>query len=273
MKRAYITLAIAVCSAGAFAQVIITDGTSSFGWTSNANLTGAAVRTGAGGGSGAVFDANGVGNQAFQNWWWYRVNGVNTREFALSTQQSAPVVAGNNMVLSYREPEGFTSRLEYTINNMNNGTTLVTGTNFVKNEGNNSLSIDFFNYLDMDMAGTAGADSAFLVASNPGFRMRVNDPAAASTFEYRALDAMAYQVTGFSTLRGLLANTAINNLNNTGLPFGPGDFTGGVQWSFSLAPGQMIALQTSWEINPVPEPATMAALAVGLGWLARRRKK
>lgn len=271
MKKCFLTLGLAAVCAAGYAQAVITDGTSSFGWSSAASLSGAAVRTGTGGGASNVFTTNGSPDQAFQEWWWYRANGVNTREFALSTQAAAPVVTGNHMTLSYREPEGFSSTLMYTINNVG-GVTLVTGTNFIKNEGNSALDLDFFNYIDYDMAATAGGDTAALLSGNPALRMRITDPATIISAEYRALDATNYQIGAFSGIRTLMTNATIDNFNNTGNGF-TGDFTAGVQWKFTLNPGEQIALQTSRVLNPVPEPATMAALGLGVAALLRRRRK
>ncbi|MCC7435444.1 MAG: PEP-CTERM sorting domain-containing protein [Methanoregulaceae archaeon] len=272
MKRNLFVFALLATSSVVFGQAVITDGTSSFGWTAASALSGAANRTGTGGGGSNLYSAFGSPDQSFQEWWWYRVNGVNNREFALSTQANAPVVNGNSMTLSYREPEGFTSTLVYTINNVA-GVARVTGTNFIKNEGNSALDFSFFNYLDYDMGGTAGGDSASMLSGNPALRMRITDATALINAEYRALDADAYQIGAFATVRGLLTDADIDNFNNSGLPFGPGDFTGGVQWNFTLDPGQEIALQTTRTLNPVPEPATLAALAMGAAALIRRRRK
>ncbi len=269
MKRTLLTLGFIAGASLGMSQVIISDGTSTFGWSSNTNLTGGTVRTGTGGGTGAEFKVNGSADQSFQEWWWYRANGVNSREFALSTQVNAPVVTGNSMVLSYREPEGFTSTLTYTINNVG-GAARVTGTNIIKNEGNSALDLDFFNYIDWDMNATAGTDTATLLQNNPALRMRVQDGLMVG--EYRALDADNYQIGAFSGVRTLLTNTVINDFNNT-TPNFTGDFTGGVQWKFTLDPGQSIALQTTRTLSVVPEPASMAALGLGIAALLRRRRK
>ncbi|MCC7230477.1 MAG: PEP-CTERM sorting domain-containing protein [Fimbriimonadaceae bacterium] len=272
MKRVFLSFGVALIGSAAFGQAVITSGTSSFGWTTAAALSAPANRTGTAGGASHQFTVNGSANQSTQDWWWYRVNGVNAREFALSAQANAPVVNGNNMTLSYREPEGFTSTIMYTINNVN-GSARVTGTNFILNEGNNNLDFDFFNYIDFDLGGTSMGDSASLASPNPAMRMLVTDSAGLMSAEWRVLDADNFQISTFNTISAMLADGDIDNLANTGDPFGPGDFTAAVQWHFTLAPGQQIALQTTQILTPVPEPATMAALGLGIAALARRRRR
>lgn len=272
MKRVLVGFGLVGFASLSFGQAIITDGTSSFGWTTAAPLNAAANRTGTGGGSAHTFTAFGSADQSFQQWWWYRVNGVNAREFALSNQANAPVVNGNNMTLSYREPEGFTSSLIYTINNIGN-TARVTGTNIVTNEGNADLDLEFFNYIDYDLNGSGANDTANLLFPNPVFRLAVSDAVGPINAEWRVLDADAYQVGAFSGVRTLLTDADIDNLNNTGAPFGPADFSAAVQWKFTLAPGQQIALQTTQFMTPVPEPATMAALGLGILAIVRRRRR
>lgn len=271
MKKLILVLSMAAVAAAGYSQAIISDGTSTFGWSSASALSGDHTSTTAG--SNNVFTVNGSADQAFQEWWYYRANGVNSREFSLSNQSAGPLVSGNHMTLSYAEAEGFSSSIMYTINNIGSKA-LVTGTNFITNtRTSGDLDLDFFNYIDYDMGGSASGDSAFLLSGNPALRMRIIDSSSLINAEYRALDADNYQVTGFSTLRGNLTDADADNMNNTGAPFVNGDFTGGVQWHFTLAPGQQIALQTSRVLNTVPEPATMAALGVGVVALLRRRRK
>jgi hypothetical protein len=50
-----------------------------------------------------------------------------------------------------------------------------------------------------------------------------------------------------------------------GLPFGPGDFAGGWQWTITLAPGQATTITTSLTI--VPAPGAAVAMLLGRdGW-------
>ena len=272
MKRNICVVAGALLASLSFGQTIITSGSSSFGWTSatDANISGSTVRTGTSGGTSVVYSASGSPDQLYQNWWWYRVNGVNSREYALSGLTSK-VVSGNRMTLNYREPEGFDVELRYTITNRPEGA-LVTGTAFVTSVSSSPLDFDFFNYMDFDIGG-ASNDQAVRISDNPAFRMKIFDTGSNVSAEYRAIDGIAYQVGNFASVRSLLTNTNVDNLNNTGLPYGPGDFTAANQWKFTLYEGEQIAIQTSYLLNPVPEPATMAVLGLGTLALLRRRKK
>ena len=65
------------------------------------------------------------------------------------------------------------------------------------------------------------------------------------------------------------------DLNNSGSPFGPGDYTGAFQWRVELAPagslGDTFTSSIVKRVEVVPEPAAVLLLAVGLGLLWRRR--
>jgi hypothetical protein len=272
-------------TACAFGQAVITSGGSQFGWTSatDANISGAAVRTGTTAGEGSVLKTAAGADVLFANWWWYRVNSAtvpsgpfsDTREFALSRLQSKSVV-GNTMTLNYTETTDgtangavlFDAALRYTITNNASGV-LVNSDTFITNQSGSAMTLSIFGYVDYDVT-TSNNNSATMVGDVTSGRMVVTNGGNSAT--YRFLDGSAYQVSAFSTVRGSLSNAGIDNLNNTGLPFGPGDFTGAVQWDITLQARESISILTSY--SAVPEPASMAALGLGLaGIIARRRRK
>lgn len=270
MKRIAIFALLAVSAHAMSAPLLISQGNALYGWNDDGVLSGAAVRTGTGGGTGNVLQNTGA-NNSFQHWWWYRANGVNAREFALSNMSSAPIVGSNFMELNYREAEGFTARLEYTVTEPTTGVSLVTATARVRNEGNSVLDLSFFQYVDFDVAATT-SNIGTMNSANPAFMATITDSANSNYVQWRGIDAVAYQVDTFSNVRGLLTNAGVDDLNNTGLPFS-GDFTGALQWNFLLNPGEQILLQTSFEAGPVPEPATMFVFAsAGAALIARRRR-
>lgn len=286
--RALFSAAGAALAAVGFGQAVITSGSSSFGFPAagDINISGATTRTGTGGGNGN-FVPQGAADNLFQTWWWYRVDNAtppaggsyaDTREYAFSRLQSKNVT-GNNMTLNYSETSDgtangfslFDASIFYTITNNGSGGSLVTAVNTITNQSGNPLTLSLFGYVDYDVPASSSTNTAVFAGDLSSGRFVVTGTTQIA--EYRFLNASAYQVSSYSTVRGLLANTSIDNLNNTGLPFASGDFTGAVEWNVTLGVRESISLMTSYVANPVPEPATMLALAGGLALLARRRRR
>lgn len=208
------------------------------------NTTGGTVRTGNLGGTAAVFTAGGDVDQLFQQWWWFRAaNG--TREFALSNRTSNSA-AGDTLTLEYNEPEGFRAVLTYVLTDGPNSpaSANVACALEIFNLTPSALPLAVFAYIDFDLAGPTD-DSA--VAAETG-RMRVSDVGGFAA-EFLGLDTDAYQVTGYDAVRAALANSTITNLNNSGLPFGPGDFTGAFQWNLSIPQGGSTVIRAAFALN------------------------
>lgn len=86
--------------------------------------------------------------------------------------------------------------------------------------------------------------------------------------------ATAYQVTPWRTLLGDLTDGNVDDFDDSGLPFGPADFTGGFQWSTTITPDSRESFLTQFASNAplllrgasaIPEPSS--ALLAGLGFL------
>ena len=84
--------------------------------------------------------------------------------------------------------------------------------------------------------------------------------------------ADAYQVTPWRALLQDLTDGNVDDLDNSGLPFGPADLTGALQWSTTIGVSQSKTFLTQFGSNApflpisasaIPEPRT--ALLVGLG--------
>jgi hypothetical protein len=243
------------------------------------------------GSSGANFRPGGLTStpdHSFASWWWFRGPG-DTREFTFGNGSSGSLTVsgvtvgtndGSSSIGGYdftvtNAAYSFLSNQRWEIFNPSNtaGTNVqVVATNTITNTGNSTETFSMFFYQDFDIGGTAGGDSAVLL--NPNY-MRITDGTTGDFVDWLGIGANAYQVTAFATLRGSLADAGITNLNNTGLPFGPGDFTGGFQWDITLGAGQSIVLASAFTLNgeAIPEPTSFAALAMGaLGLFARRRR-
>ena len=219
--------------------------------------------------SGGNFRVNGAAgtDHLFENWWWFRVDGVDTREFAFNNATGTSA-AGNSATTNWTFAN-FSASLNYLVTDTGVNTGQVLQTMTVTNTTAQSIVLNLFNYTDYDVNATAGLDSAVSLGAG---QIKVTDSAnPAWDLRFNASAPNAFQVTSFATLRGLLTNTAINNLDSTGLPFGPGDFTGGYQWTLQMAPGQQMTVTET--LAAVPEPGTMAVLGLGALALLRRRRK
>lgn len=213
----------------------------------------------------AQFQVGGSGNpnHLFQSWWWGRAVGVNTRENALANASGAtwggsqgridyPGSASNIQVVQTSRVVGFGSV----------GGALFEGLTIV-NTTPIPLTLELFHYLDLDLAGSSGGDSAVLSGPN---HIRVTDGDWTADYE----GSGRYQVGTFPSVRTLLTNTSIDNFSNAGLPFAAGDWSGGFQWTVTLAPGQATSIGAS--VTIVPAPAAGALLAFGLAAGLRRRR-
>ena len=224
MKRlSIVTLALALPSASAHAQGTITDtpatfviGASPFDTSPDANFTGVSPTL--------------AQDHLFETGWWYRIQGDPAEKFFPAPTTQAYV--GNTATLSWTNVDGrgLDAQLVYLVVNRAGPSGYVTGRLTVANPGPSPIAVDVFNMIDFDIQPTAGNDSATLVTAND--HISITDPGG-NTARYRGAGANASLVRPFGAtdLGSVLADAAITNFDDTGLPFGPGDFTAGFQWT------------------------------------------
>ncbi|MDX2114350.1 MAG: hypothetical protein SFZ24_01845 [Planctomycetota bacterium] len=278
IRTAMTVAAIAAISGSAMAQTITgAGGNATFAYNAGATPTSPTASAVSG---SANLDANGAaagGDSLFATWWHYRVDN-DTREFTYHAPANPFVAAGDTMTATFNLPSAapsFRSELRYQISDPDGAgtaTALLQQYNRITNTSSTTRVLNVFSYADFDPNGSfshpysydAGRQ-AFTGASGP------------VTFFYKGFGANAYQANDFSTLRGLLEDAAVTNLNNTvdgPGQSGTGDFTGAFQWTLTLAPGQSIELLSVLSLNtePVPAPGALALVGVaGLAGLRRRR--
>ncbi|NOT53561.1 MAG: BACON domain-containing protein, partial [Deltaproteobacteria bacterium] len=178
----------------------------------------------------------------FETGWWFRVSGG-----AAETFFPVPITqnyTGDTATLDWTSLGGalFSAQLKWVVNNDATVTGFPSGT--VRGEMTitnlsavNPLTLSLFNMADFDVQPTAGNDTAVL---GPTGGIDISD-AGTNIARYRGIGADAYLVRAFdgasvTDVAGVLSDAAVNNFDNTGLPFGPGDFTGGWQWKDRTIP-------------------------------------
>lgn len=190
----------------------------------------------------------GANNTMFKTNWYFRVGGA-TQENRFGVPDTA-TISGDTAVLTYSSLGGgaFSAELEVTVDEPSAGQGTQYSTMSVTNLGGSPITIDLFNYTDIDAGGSFGNDSATDASAGGNIIIEVVD--GGSTIQIGGEAASAYQVNEWSTSTTSLPQTiedtdpSVTNLDNSGLPFGPGDFTSTVQWSgLSVAPGATVSVR------------------------------
>lgn len=208
----------------------------------------------------------GTGDYLFEDGWWFRVAG-DTQESFFPTP-TITNCAGSTGTISWADVGGrglfsATNTLNLTSAGANQG--VLTLTMSITNLSTvNPLTITLFHGADFDVDGTAGLDSASLLL--PNTHMRITDSANGFA-EYRASSQFysAFLVRPFGATTdvfGLLGDTAINNFDNTTIPFGPSDFTGAYQWNLTIPPAGTSLVTAQLSGNSLLVPVTAANVTV-----------
>lgn len=213
----------------------------------------------------------------FNNWWW-RINGVSTRENAFLIG----VEAGSGTSVGTRTHTGlgagattFNSVLTMTlIDGAVPGDMTVLQTLTITNTSAGTLDLSMFHILDADLSGSFGSDSAGAIS---GDVINITDTVTVGGgnqgFRHTGNAHNFYGAGAFSAFQAQFTDLDIDNLTNIGLPFGPGDIQTGFQWNRVLAVGEVWSIVVNMESYTVPAPGALALLGMaGLVGTRRRRR-
>lgn len=251
----------------------ITDGSVTFGYTDDfATSFGDTVDT--------QFIGAATGDLTWESWWFYRVAG-DTRETAFGTPD-AESYTGSIGRLDWDDPTGsgdFSAFLRMEVMDTGAGMGNLFQNLTILNTGTSVLTIDIFHYTDLDVENSFGGDSASLVPNPEAIEIAVGDGGDAAPII--AYGADAYQVTPYRTVLNALTDGNVDDLDDSGLPFAPADYTGAFQWSLTIGVGEAEDFVTQFGSNApllprstsaVPEPGTALGVGLGCALLSARRR-
>jgi hypothetical protein len=204
----------------------------------------------------------GTGDQLFESGWWFRIEG-DTQE-TVFTAPTAQNYTGDTATISWTNLA--TRSLDVTkthvLSSAGAGSAELSTLLTVTNTSAAAITLHLFNMSDLDVNGSAGTDNG--VEVQPNNFIRVND-ATAGQCEYRGPGAVGYLVLPFAAATDVaaqLGNNTVTNFTNTGLPFGPGDITVGLQWTLQLQPGGTGTVQLYTACNQASTPVSLQRFEV-----------
>lgn len=267
-----VTLAVISMSATlALADLTVSDGAASFLWDTDAT-------DGTAGGSNFV-EPFGSTDMQYTERWFLRFDGINYAIAGPTTQ----VGGGNSASVTFNGIaggsglpgafEGFDVTINYTITDTGSQAHMHTTTT-VTNLSAIAQDISLINYFDYDIQGFSGDEA--VATSNGDVTITVRDPVAVGQIRRVGIGADSFGIGNYNgLLNGLIAG---DTLTDVGSPFGPGDFTGAMQWDLNVAGGGSVSVNGSvlGTTAFVPEPSMVGALAAmtaGLGFVGLRRRR
>jgi hypothetical protein len=106
-------------------------------------------------------------------------------------------------------------------------------------------TFEFFPYVDFCVNDVCSGMTAVLQSANNWIRVSAGD----TTADMRQLGPAAYQVATYSEILDLLTDQSADTLNNTGLPYPGGDYTGAFQQQVVLPARGVGAVTVRWVIS------------------------
>lgn len=220
-------------------------------------------------------------DQLNQQWFWFRT-GVGP-EASIDTISAAAVTTYNGtrgLQTTYGNAQ-FSVRIDYLISGgLLAGTKSIIAEEItINNLSGAPLPFHFFQYSDFNLGGIPGGDN--VVVGAPNFltgKYNVVDQFKPGVALQEAVVTPGADRAEVSIIPGTLNKLNDGNvdiLNNVTGPVGPGNVTWAFQWDFLIAPGgtEVISKNKYIQLNAIPEPTSLALLAVGGLLMAARKSR
>ncbi len=215
-------------------------------------------------------------NQLNQQWFWYRTD--NGLAQPINTIGGLFYVANGNTLDAIYQNSQLSVEIIYTLigGGINSGNADMTEQIMAVNHSGSVLNLNFYQYSNFNLLGAAN-DSVQIFGSSGDFNaVRQSNGSTAIQEAVANPNAFAAEAALSGQTLAEFSGTPALMLNNN-LTAGPGNVTWAFQWTAALAAngGEFdLTKDKSLSIQVVPEPSTMAIIALGVGalGLARRRK-
>lgn len=217
----------------------------------------------------------------YQQWFWYRVAGMDWEESIDTLDLDFAGVADSIFdpdtdpeqgYLRYISANLFEIEITLVLNGGGPGTRtsdLAESIEIINLTGD-TLNMSFFQYCDFDLAGSSDDDAIRIKSGNTA----IQEEFGHSVSETANVPSPARgEVNVYDNTLIKLNDAMVSNLSNDFGPLaGPDDFTWAFQWDLSLAPNGSFIISKDKHID-LPEPGAMALLvAGGMVTLIRRRR-
>ena len=211
--------------------------------------------------------------QLGRQWFWYRVGGcggeASLDSLTLDASRTGDMTGDGIDDALYAKylGAGFTVELTYILAGGGSDTHTADLLEMIRitNTGPDALDFHFFQYADFNLGGDGASDSVQISGSNAAVQ---TDGTLMLAETVVGPTPSAYDVGLAADLLLDLTDTCPSLLDNTAQA--TGDVAWAFQWDAPIAPGDVLII--SKDKNVVPEPATLALVALGGLALAMRRR-
>lgn len=169
---------------------------------------------------------NGGADRVVQMGWWYHLLG-DTREFSFP-EPDTETYTGNTSSFFWNDVNGgdfFSARLNTTVVDDGNSAARVEFRMNISSRRATDLTIDLINAAALQVDASPGDDSAILVHADD--HIRFTSAGSSDILEYQGIGFHNFMVrnAGPASVIAILNDANENDIDSTGLPFGPGDAT------------------------------------------------
>jgi hypothetical protein len=202
--------------------------------------------------------------------WWYRVDGVDSRERPFPPPDSETYEDGRlTLVWNNVDGRGFrATEVTHVIDNERPSGTVLTKLS-LENLTAGELGVILFRYVDVDLPGNGDDDNVVEVSAantlyDPtelSFYSALGGGAVRYRPETGAGASVRYRVGAAGDLLAALNDAGLTSYADDGPPYGPGDAAVGHQWTLFLHPGQALHVNDALSVRP------RATYIKGEGWL------